>query len=283
MILIADSGASKTDWRLILSPTQIVPLKSSGWSPYFMESAEMIADGKAQLLPKMDTNWVGQIRQIYFYGTGCSNVENCKRVEIALQNLFPAATQIAVAHDLLGAARALCGREAGIACILGTGSHACLFDGENITAEAMNLGFWLGDEGSGGYLGKRLLTAWAYREMPPALHQKLQKRYQLDRNTLLARAYQQPKPNEYFASFSHFLLHNLEDPFCYTLVYEAFLLFLERHVCKFENYDQLPVHFTGSIAFYFGNILRKAAQNKGIWLKNIVEKPIAGLTLYHNL
>ncbi|MCC5946313.1 MAG: N-acetylglucosamine kinase [Bernardetiaceae bacterium] len=278
MILIADSGSTKTDWRCVQPDNTIKQFISGGLNPFFMDTDAIYLHLQKRLADKIDTQ---SVSEVHFYGAGCSSDKRCQTVAQALGQFFEHA-KIFVAHDMLAAARALCGQEAGIACILGTGSNACSFDGNEIQKDSINLGIWLGDEGSGGYLGKTLVQAFMYDEMPKNLRELFQSQYQLSREDLLEAVYQKPQPNAYLATYSRFLYKNLNEAFCYRLVYDAFVLFLRRHVLPLQNLEKnLPVNFTGSVAFHFSNVLRKACQKEGLMLRHIVEKPIAGLTLYH--
>lgn len=277
MILIADSGATKTDWRIINSQGEIQQAKTIGLSPYYQTSESIAAELTQNLLPFVKE----EVSEIHFYGTGCAGEEPCAIVRRGLQDVFPSAQIIEVESDMLGAARGLCGHEAGIACILGTGSNNCLYNGRDIADKIPSLGFWLGDEGSGGYLGKNLVVAFLQKEMPDDLAVKFAKRYGLNREIVLENAYKQPFPNRYFAGFSKFLFDNRSHPFAYTLVYNAFGEFLSKYICKLPDYQKYKVHFVGSVAFYYSDILRRAAAEKGIVVGHIMETPIAGLTLYH--
>lgn len=281
MILIADSGSTKTSWRLLQPKGYTLQAKSVGMNPYYQDTASIIQILNdlffTQLFPSLQTPQ--EVSEIYFYGAGCATPERCQIVEVGLKQVFPFA-KIEVHSDVLGAARALCGQEAGIACILGTGSGATLYDGKNIIQSAISLGFWLGDEGSGGYLGKKVVTDFLNQEMPMHLSLLFTKRYQLTRENVLENI-NKPFPNRYFASFSKFFFDHLTEPYCYESVYQSFALFFDRRVCKFENYQKYKVHFTGSVAFYYANVLRQVANDKGIALRNIIEEPIAGLVLYH--
>ncbi len=154
MILLADSGSTKTDWRLLTTPDLARQITSDGINPYFETSDNIITKLQEQLLPSLDPQLVSRI---YYYGTGCNSVASCETVEVALRTLFPNLTDVAVASDIVGAARGAAGHEQGIVCILGTGSNACCYDGQDIVRWGQPLGFWLGDEGSGGYLGKTLV------------------------------------------------------------------------------------------------------------------------------
>lgn len=281
MILIADSGSTKTAWRLLMPNDEVLQAKTVGISPYFQNTESIIQTLNelyyGQLQPTIQSS--KEVTHIYFYGTGCSTPERCQIVNDALRHVFADAL-IEVYTDILGAARGLCGKEEGIACILGTGSNSVLYGGAHIIQSTVNLGFWLGDEGSGSYLGRQLVVDFLYKEMPENLYQLFEKRYKLTRNEVL-ESINKPFPNRYFASFSKFLFDHLRDAYCYQLVYRAFDLFFEKHVCKYENYKNYKVHFTGSVAFYYANVLRQIANDKGITLRNIMEEPAAGLVLYH--
>ncbi|MFN4147256.1 MAG: N-acetylglucosamine kinase [Runella sp.] len=277
MKLIADSGATKTDWRIIATDGSIHQAKTIGLSPYYQDSESIATELTQHLKPHVTEN----VTEIYFYGTGCAGEEPCAIVRRGLQAVFPSASPIEVESDMLGAARGLCGREPGIACILGTGSNNCLYDGRQIADKIPSLGFWLGDEGSGGYLGKTLVVSFLHKEMPEDLAEKFGKRYALTREVVLENAYKKPFPNRYFAGFSKFLFDHRSHPFAYRLVFDAFTLFLQKYVCKFAQSKDLKVHFTGSVAFYYSDILRRAAGELGLTVGIIMETPIAGLTLYH--
>lgn len=283
MILVADSGATKAAWRLIRSDGSTLQARTQGINPYFSTATQMALELREVLLPQLEqdtANAASLVQQVFFYGTGCGTAQNRELITNMLQTFFPLAT-VAVDTDMLGAARALCGRQTGIACILGTGSHAALFDGEHITQYAVNLGFWLGDEGSGGHLGKQLVTDYLNGDLPPDLHALFAKRYSLTRDEVLENAYQKPMPSRYMASFSKFLFDNLSHPYTYRAVYQSFGDFLDKRVLKFPDAQQLPIHFTGSVAFYYANILRKVAADKGLHVQHILEEPAAGLALYH--
>ena len=201
-------------------------------------------------------------------------------IKNAFLEFFPKA-QIEIGWDLLAAARALCGREPGIACIMGTGSNSCLYDGEQIVGNVANLGWILADEGSGANIGRKFLVDYLRENMPQGLRKQFYERFPFTREEFLERVYQQERPSAFLASFTKFIFQHLKEPYCYQLVYNSFSEFYENNVMKYENYKNLKVHFTGSIAFYFSDILRQVANDKGITVKNILEGPIAGLTLYH--
>ncbi|WP_299461460.1 N-acetylglucosamine kinase [uncultured Microscilla sp.] len=276
MILIADSGSTKTDWRVIDTDKKISQMQSKGFNPNY-DSGDFINSVRHQVLPKLPAT----IRQVHFYGAGCSTKTNCVIAQEVLSSLFPKSS-ISVYHDMLAAARALCGHQAGIACILGTGSNASLYDGAQISQQAINLGYLLGDEGSGYHLGKILLTHFLYGTLPIELTQKFAKRYpKVTRDKVLENLYHKPYPNRYVASFTKFLFDYQKQPTIYKLIYDCFAVFFDKHVLTLKDAQQHRVHFVGSIAFYFSNILRQVANDKKIHVGNVLETPIAGLTLYH--
>jgi N-acetylglucosamine kinase-like BadF-type ATPase len=276
MILIADSGSSKTEWRYINSDGQIAQFRTEGLNPYF-NSREKIY----QVLANLSKNIPFQtLEQVYFYGAGCADKDNQAKISTIFKELASQA-DIFIETDLLGAARALCGRQTGIACILGTGSNSCLSENGNIKLQSPSNGVWLGDEGSGAYLGKRLIIDYLNGDLPQGITEKFEKRYTHRRNEIIDAVYRQPQPNKYLAQYSQFILHTLAHPYSYQLVFDSFTLFFQKTVARYPEYKNYKVHFTGSIAFYFSNVLRKVAENQEITLGYITETPIAGLTLYH--
>jgi glucosamine kinase len=276
MILIADSGGSKTDWRLIQKNGAIGQASAPGFNPYYQHIDDLRKNVNETVLPLVKE----KVNKIFFYAAGASSVKNQLSIKSAFMEFFPEA-QIEVGWDLLAAARALCGDEPGIACIMGTGSNSCLYDGKKIVSNVANLGWILADEGSGADIGKKFLIAYLREKLPKQLSDQFKARFPLTREEYLEKIYQQEKPSAFLASFTRFIFQNLDNPYCYKLVYDSFTEFYENNVMKYDNYQNLKVHFTGSIAFYFSDILRQVANDKGITVKNILEGPIAGLTLFH--
>lgn len=276
-ILIAESGSSKTDWRYIDGEGNISQMKTLGINPYFQDEESIYLE----IQSKIQSNINDLVSEIFYYGTGVTNLEKAEIIKNALLRLFPNAN-IEVKDDIIAAARSLCINEPGIACILGTGANTCVFDGQTIVAQIPPLGFWLGDEGSGGYLGKQLITKYLRKELPAEIEEKFIKRFgKLERTEILEKAYKQSFPNRYFASFSKFLFDNRAAPEIYMLIYESFLIFFEKSVLKYPDFQKYKVHFTGSVAFYYSDILRKAAVKCGVTIGVILESPIAGLVLFH--
>jgi len=276
MILIADSGGSKTDWRFIQKDGSIGQTNAHGFNAYYQPVDDLKRNIRDSVLPIVKET----VSKIFFYGSGVSSVKNQVAIKNAFMEFFPEA-QIEIGWDLLAAARALCGHEPGIACIMGTGSNSCLYDGEKITDNVANLGWVLADEGSGADLGKKFLVDYLRKKMPEKISELFHARFPFSREEFLEKIYQEQKPNTFLASFAKFIFQHLKEPYCYQLIYSSFAEFYENNVMKYENYQNLKVHFTGSIAFYFSDVLRQVANDKGITVKNILESPIAGLTLYH--
>ncbi len=276
-MLIADSGSTKTDWRLIDEYANIHHTQSIGLNPYFTSEAEMVealTSGPLKLFAP------DEIEELHFYGAGCSSESQIAKVEQALAQVYPQAA-IHVEHDLLGAARALCGNQPGIAAILGTGSNSCMYDGEHIVKNIASLGYILGDEGSGAYIGKVFLADALSGNIPPELAKKFEAKFKLTREKALENVYMQPFANRFLASFTRFLYQNLEHQYTKDLVAGSFRAFFEKQVMKYDDYASFPVNFVGSIAFNFSAILRDEAQAQAIEIGQILQAPIAALTLYH--
>jgi N-acetylglucosamine kinase-like BadF-type ATPase len=276
MVIIADSGGSKIDWRLLKKDGTIGQASSTGFNPYYQPLEHLKKIIQDSLLPQVHET----VSKIFYYGTGVSSEKNVQSIQALFAEHFPQASS-EVGWDLLAAARALCGREPGIACILGTGSNSCLYDGEKITDNVANLGWILADEGSGTYMGKRLVFDYFRHEMPESVAKQFHARFPWSREEVLEKVYQLEKPGAFLASFAKFIFQHLKEPYCYQLAYKSLSDFFENNVMKYHDYKNLKVHFTGSIGFYFSDVLRQVANDKGITVKNILEGPIAGLTLYH--
>ena len=276
MILIADSGASKTDWRLIDAEGTIEQAQTIGFNPFYQHQEQLDTEVREVLLPQVSQ----EVQAIFYYGAGCSNDTNRKVIREVLEKYFEQA-HIEVWHDLLAAARALCGDKPGIACIIGTGVNSCFYDGKKIVENVTSLGYVLGDEGSGAYLGKQLVADYLRKDLPQKIWDSFMKRYGLDRSEILEKVYKGEMPGRFLASFSRFIFQNIKDPYCYQLVYNSFNLFFEKNIDKYEQSKDHQIHFTGSVAFYFSDILRQVANDRGFSIGHIAESPIAGLTLYH--
>jgi glucosamine kinase len=277
MILIADSGSTKTDWRVIDADQEYEQINTTGINPQYLDTEKIYGIFETELLPQLKEK---NISEIYYYGAGCSSPERNKRVEDALSRAFPNVPNY-VDHDLLAAARALCGHKPGIACILGTGSNSCLYDGKNIIDNVTSLGFLMGDEGSGAYLGKLLIKAYLYRELPEELATSLKNRYNLTKDGILDAVYGSDIPSQYLATFAKFMHEKRKNPVIKEMIYENFEEFFERHASKYEGFGELPVNFVGSIAFHFSDTLKLVAKKYGCHIGVIISSPSEGLIKYH--
>ncbi len=278
MILLADSGSTKTDWRLIDKQSQVLSMRTSGFNPYY-QTAEEIKEGIArELLPQLKGV---NPEFIYFYGAGCSTGEKQSIVRAALHNFFPDA-HTEVESDLIGAARALCGRDPGIACILGTGSGSCSWDGNKIVEQIPSLGFILGDEGSGAYLGKKLITAYLRGKLPENIHDDLKKTFHVEKDEVLRRVNKEEIPSRYLATFARFYPEHLFDPFIFKLAYNCFKDFADNYIIRYEGYAALPVHFVGSVAYHNREVINKLAGDLGFKTGKIISNPIESLMVYHS-
>lgn len=277
MKIIADSGASKTDWRWISAEGAITQSKSIGINAYHISS-----DSLNELLTnELNISFDEPISQIHFYGAGCGSQENKEKIRIGLSNYFKT-SNIEVQHDLLAAARATCLHQPGISCILGTGANACVYNGKEITEEMVSLGYALGDEGSGAYIGKQIIKAYLEGELPDELMVKFATSYAgINKSVVNNNIYQKPYPNRYLAQFFRFAIDNSSQKYINNLIRESFQLFLNKSVLKFENYEDLPIHFVGGVAYHANTILRQVLTENKLKIGKIIEGPIAGLTLYH--
>ncbi|MBO6793125.1 MAG: hypothetical protein JJ895_04385 [Balneolaceae bacterium] len=277
-ILVADSGSTKTEWIFSKKSGEQITLHSEGLNPYFKDELLISDVLREQVASKIDD----QVDKIYFYGAGCSSPIKQLEVGKALKNYFKSA-EIAVESDLLGAAIACFGDDPGVACILGTGSNACIFDGEKITTKIPSLGFTLGDEGSGGHFGKQLLRAYFYETMPEDLRSALESQHNMNLDTILENVYQKPAPNKFVASFARMLADYPDHPFIKKIVKEGFSEFIDQQLGYFgDRISKMDIGFVGSIAKIHEQTLTAALTEKGFNPPAvIVQKPIEGILAYH--
>ena len=277
MMLIADSGSTKTDWCVILDNTPIKRIGTKGLNPFFQSEEEIQQELTHSLLPQLPE---GTIDSVYFYGAGCTP-EKAPTLRRAIADSLPIVGNIKAYSDMLAAARGLCGREAGITCILGTGSNSCFYDGKEIVNHISPLGFILGDEGSGAVLGKLLVGDILKNQLSPAIKEAFLKQFDLTVPEIIDRVYRQPFPNRFLASRSPFIAQHLEEPGIRQLVLGSFIAFLRRNVMQYD-YTQYPAHFIGSVAHCYKEILQEAAQETGIRIGKILQSPMEGLIQYHS-
>ncbi|MBI4929580.1 MAG: hypothetical protein HY841_02370 [Bacteroidetes bacterium] len=280
MILIADSGATKADWRFIDKDGTIFSFSCAGLSPLFWTSSEMANEISRKFTKKIKSQITSEKSHICFYGTSCSSRERIRIVQIALKKVFPKSTAD-INHDILASARALLGNKEGIACILGTGSNSCYYDGKKITHIKGGLTYILGDEGSGAHIGLEFLKAFLNNELPEKVHKTFLKEYRLTKDKIFDAVYQKKYPNRFLASFAKFIHEHIEDPFIAKLVKQCVTEFFEKTICKYENHMNVPVGFVGSIASSFKNILHTIAKEKGVTINKIISNPIDELVKFH--
>ncbi len=275
MILIADSGSTKAAWT-ILSDTGIAEtVITSGINPFYQDSRQI-----ALQLHHEFTLVQKKFDAIYFYGAGCLNHEKEEIVKEALLQVFET-PQILVRSDLLGAARSLCQNKPGIACILGTGSNSCCYNGSKIINHVSPLGFILGDEGSGAVLGKRLIGDILKTQLPQWLIQDFFESYQTTPAEIMENVYKQPFPSRYLAGYTRFLSKHIDSPEIENIVIAGFQEFIRRNLMQYAQVKSLPFYFTGSIAYHFEPQLRKVFEEQKLLLGKIEQAPMNGLISYH--
>lgn len=291
MILIADSGSTKTDWAIVTGASQPVVLNTQGINPVHQSREEIVRILREEFVSLMASNpEVQKLRSsailtpqfplaVYFYGSGV-RPEMETLMTVLLRETFPQA-QIVEAHsDLLGAARALCGRNEGIASILGTGANSCLYDGKAIVEHTPALGYILGDEGSGAVLGKRFIHDLYGGILSDNIRETFEKETKLTLAEIIKRVYRQPLANRFLASLSEFITNHLDDSEVRGVVVQNFIDFLRYHISPYCRQD-LPVSFVGSVAWYYQDELREAAERLGYKLGTVLKTPLAGLIRYH--
>lgn len=275
MKLIADSGSTKTDWYLI-KDKELLRYDTQGYNPYYFTTEEVQKSLKVELLDKIDAK---AIQSVYFYGSGCANALTQKVIRDALKPSFVHAS-IHLGDDLLAAARATAGHEAGICCILGTGSNSCIYNGKEIEDKIPSLGYILGDEGAGAFLGRQIVTAYFYREMPLDLAVKMKEAYNMDKHIIISSLLDEKNPNRILASYALFASEHQSHPFIQDLLSACFEAFVNRHILKYPNAQDLPVHFIGSIAFGFQEELKQVLEKHGLKLGKVFKSPFPTLLEY---
>ena len=274
-ILIADSGSTKTHWCLVDEGGAELHFSSEGYNPNYL-TREYLVDSLRKALPAGFDPL--QVTHLHFYGAGCST-DRYDFMRTALSDIFVTA-QIEIAMDLLASARALLGREAGLAAILGTGTNSCLYDGECITHNIDSLGFILGDEGSGGYIGKSLLSDYIRGCMPDDVRQLFYETYALSGDEIIEQVYTRPMPTRFCANFTKFIADH-PHPYFDELVCKAFRAFFTNIICGYPDYAKYPFHCVGSVGYHFRTLLAKVAAEFGVTLGRIIVDPMPGLVRYH--
>ena len=278
MIIIADSGSTKTEWWTLSNGEVVSKNMTQGFNPYYQTEDFITIEIRDVLLPQLED--LSKIESIHYYGSGCSTQANREKIERAIFHSIPEA-KVIVEHDLLAAARATCGNQPGITCIMGTGSNSCQYDGANITENLPSLGYLLADEGSGVHMGKTLIKDLLLGMMPAKLSEELHSEYQLDLADVLHRLYQEPMPNKYLASFSVFILQRLNEPYMHNLAFNSFESFVKNSITKYSRHLTSPVHFVGSIAFHFQDLIREVCSSNNLEVGVITKSPLEGLVNFH--
>ena len=267
--LIVDAGSTKMEWALTEKGKVIQYFDTQGFNPNYAEESQF-----AEILAGLELQQKPQ--QVRYYGSGCGSAQNCQLIKGLLQSRFPD-TEIHVTHDLMAACHAVLGHERGIACILGTGSNSCLFDGENIVEQAISLGYLVGDEGSGCYIGRKLVRAYFYDLMPLELKLEFENIYQLNINNFIDRVYHQPEASKYLASFTEFAGEHQSHPFIQQLVKSCFKDFIDAFVLRYKDCRNQRVCFVGSVAFYFQYLLHDCLSAEGLTMGKVMRSPMEGL------
>ncbi len=277
MILIADSGSTKTVWCL-LGGSKKKMISTQGISPYFLDDQALGLILTSELLPKLGN---AAVEEIYYYGTGCSNPENISLIKRGLKKLYPQA-KISVQHDLLGAAKGLCGDEKGIACILGTGSNSCFYNGKKVVKNSPGLGYILGDEGSGTHLGKKVIQHFMYNTFDAELMDKFEAKYHTTNSEILDNVYKKEWANRYLAGFVPFLIENRGHYMIENIIEDSLNDFFFFHVYKYRESWTLPINFVGSVAYGFKDMLQQMCNDFELKLGRVIKDPMEGLIKYHN-
>ncbi|WP_152268653.1 N-acetylglucosamine kinase [Agriterribacter humi] len=275
--LIADSGATKAEWCLLQGKKK-KSIFTQGISPYFFDTAQITNILEKELLPSLKGI---KVDEVYYYGTGCINPNNNQIVKRSIKNIFKELTKVEVTHDVMAAARALYADDKGVACILGTGSSSCYYNGKKIVINKPGLGYVLGDEGSGAYLGKKVLQYYLYNTFDEELTGRFNIKYNIGTTDILESVYKKPLANRYLASFTPFLSENRGHYMIENIIEDALNDFFFHHICKFRESWTLPVSFVGGVSYYFQDVLKELCRSYEFTMGKILKNPMEGLAVYH--
>jgi Predicted N-acetylglucosamine kinase len=277
MKLVVDSGSTKMEWMLLEASGVKTRFITNGFNPFYADN-NILLNILSHEMP--DDMLFDDIREIYYYGTGCSTEKNCQNVSDIFQSQF-ANADIFVSNDMLAAAHSVLGTQKGIACILGTGSNSCLYDGHKIVDKAVSLGYLVGDEGSGGSIGREVVRSYFYGFMPKELAEAFEEKYHLTRTKFLERLYHNGQSSKYLGGFSIFASDHKSDAFIQELCSKCFNNFIDAFVRRYPNYHKFPVSFVGSVGFHFQDILRNCLEIADIKMGKVLCSPAEGLIDYH--
>ena len=278
MKLIIDCGSTKADWVIINGKNTVASFQTEGFNPNYTDKkyiSSIILDNA------MYTTYIQEITDVFFYGSGCGKEENCALVKDILASVFTNA-EINVTHDMLAACHALLGNRNGIACILGTGSNSCFYDGNEITEKSISLGYVIGDKGSANHIGKKIVHDYFYKIMPDDLSVKFESEYSINISEFIENIYHKNQVSRYLAEFSKFAYANKEHDYIKNLCSKCFDEFIEYFILKFKPTSNTEIGFVGSIAYYFQDILSERLEDKGLNISRIVKNPIEGLIDYYS-
>jgi len=273
--LIADSGSTKCEWCLLVDGKK-KKILTQGISPYFVSREQLGDILEKELKKKINV----AVDQVYYYGTGLGNPDNVKFIRGGLKRIFPSAA-VEANTDLLAAARAVCGRKKGIACILGTGSNSCYYNGKKIIKNSPGLGYVLGDEGSGAYLGKKVVQYYLYNTFDEDLMLRFKNHFDTGINEILEHVYKMPQPNRYLASFTIFLAENRGHFMIENIIEDGLNDFFFTHLHKYRESWLYPISFVGSVAYGFRDVLKLLCDSYELELGKILKQPMDGLVEYH--
>jgi N-acetylglucosamine kinase-like BadF-type ATPase len=280
MILLADSGSTKTTWVLLDDKNQVAESHTQGCSPSFQSAETMATIMQAELSKEILQEQKNKALQIFYYGTGCSTEEKKQAVENALQSIFTEAT-ITINHDLLASALALCGDKPGIACILGTGSNSCYFDGKEIKENLLSLGYFFGDHGSGAHLGKTFLQNYFDGNLPKDLEVIFSALPEFNKEFILENVYKKSMPQRFLASYTKIMGKYIQHDFINDLVKKCFTEFFIHQVEMYKLHKEVKISFVGSVAFHFQKQLYEVMTERGLKHGIILQSPMEGLVKYH--
>lgn len=275
-LIVCDSGSTKADWLVAEDGKITAEFSTMGFNPFFHDAGKVFSELSRNPTALMLKDAKATL---FFFGAGCSSPERNQIIKSGLQRFFINA-EITVEHDMLGAALAACGHSAGLVCILGTGSNIAFYDGKNLSETRHGLGFIIGDEGSGSYYGKKLISSFLYGIMPDELSRKFFDKYKMTKELMIENVYHRPNANVYLASFSPFLSENKDHPWIQQLVYKGMKEFYETNIISYPEHKTYLVHFIGSIAFYFSSILKNTAKDCGFTVGKIIVRPVEDLMKY---
>ncbi|NQX81713.1 MAG: N-acetylglucosamine kinase [Flavobacteriaceae bacterium] len=276
-ILIADSGSTKTDWILVNKQNNTTKISDIGINPTLL-SSDVLYNNIIKVRNGLKSS--EDVETVFFYGAGCGSSESKTKIEKELKKAY-SNSEIIVKEDIYAAVNSTCNNEKAVVCILGTGSNSCYFDGKDVDKGVYSLGYIIMDEASGNWFGKQLLKDYFYKTMPKELSVSFGETYDLDINKVKKEIYQTERPNQYLAKFSKFIYTNIDHSYSKELLERGFDEFIKLRILPFNITKETPVHFVGSISYYFKEVLKSRLEYHNLSIGNIVKSPIDSLVEYH--